>query len=414
MKTHHQFSFVLLVATLFWLTPALASGQAEKVLHAFERLDGVNPYFAGVIFDSAGNLYGTTTFGGEGCSGTGCGTVFELSPNADGSWTESVIHNFAGGTDGQSPLGGLIFDDAGNLYGTTSGNGAPGTVFELSPGLGGGWTEKILYNFKGGEDGSAPIGSLVFDPAGNLYGTTTGGGTHNGGTVFELQRVAGGTWNKSTIHNFRIGTDGHYPWGNLIFDPEGNLYGTTDQGGPHGWGIVFELTRTSGGVWAEHQLHGFGAKGDGAQPEEGLVLDASGNLYGGTVSGGSHGRGIVFELSPTSGGWAERIIYYFSSESSGWAPGGNLLLDSAGNLYGETFEGGTGGCIRGGCGVVFELSPMAGGPWKETVLMDASANIDGGVPWGGLTFDAAGNLYGTTYGGSGHGAYYGTVFEVTR
>ena len=239
MKTLRSLYFALPIAILVCLTPTRASGQSEKVLYTFlGGSDGAAPHFAGVIFDAAGNLYGTTSVGGgTGCGGAGCGTVFELSPNAGGGWTETVIHTFAGGSDGETPLSGLIIDAAGNLYGTTTGAGSSsGTVFELSPIAGGGWTHTILYTFQGGEDGLAPIGSLVFDAVGNLYGTTTEGGVYHispGGTVFELERRAHGTWNKRTIHSFGNGSDGYYPWGNLIFDTAGNLYGTTDQGGAH-------------------------------------------------------------------------------------------------------------------------------------------------------------------------------------
>jgi uncharacterized repeat protein (TIGR03803 family) len=416
MKALRCFYIIPLFATLLCFAPVLASGQTEKVLYTFQGgADGAEPYYAGVIFDSAGNLYGTTSEGGgEGCGGIGCGTAFELSPNPDGSWTENVIHIFAGGSDGETPLAGLILDAAGNLYGTTAGGtDSFGTVFELSPVAGGGWTENILYTFKGDRDGFAPIGSLVFDLAGNLYGTTTDGGTHSGGTAFEIESTTQG-WNKRTIHNFGNGSDGRYPWGNLIFDAVGNLYGTTDEGGSYAWGTAFELSPISGGLWAEHVLHNFGGAEKDAQPEEGLAFDSAGNLYGATLQGGAKGQGTVFELSPISGRWKKETLHIFVAVAGGVAPGGNLIIDSAGNLYGETFDGGTGDCIRGGCGVVFELSPTAGGPWKETILMDASANTDGGVPWGGLTFDAEGNLYGTTYGGSGTVAYYGTVFEVAR
>ena len=419
MKITHFARPLLLIATLVWLTSASASGQVEKVLYTFQGgIDGAFPYYGGVTFDALGNLYGTTAGGGE----WGWGTVFELSPDGAGGWTESVIHTFGSGNDGLQPLSGLILDAGGNLYGTTAGGGASGSgaVFELSPVAGGGWAESVLYSFKGGEDGIQPIGGLVFDPAGNLYGATTEGGAYYqnswGGTVFELAKNARGLWSKRTLHSFGSGIDGIFPWGNLIFDAAGNLYGATELGGPQGMGTVFELSTVTGGGWAEHQLYTFRATNDGAEPTEGLTLDAAGNLYGTTVLGGSKGWGTVFRLSPAVGGkWREQILHDFASESGGINPSGNLLLDSAGNLYGGTFSGGNGeGCIHEGCGVVYELSPLVSGNWKETILIDSSVNLDGGVPWCGLTFDASENLYGLTHGGSGTSAYYGTVFEITR
>jgi hypothetical protein len=243
-----------------------------------------------------------------------------------------------------------------------------------------------------------------------LYGATIGGGLYGGGTVFELKRAADGTWHKQVLHNFGNGNDGILPYGNLIFDAAGNLYGTTNKGGTYSeGGTVFELIPGKSGGWTERILHNFGGGG--------LVFDAAGNLYGAAgLGGGGQAQGIVFELSPASGGkWTERILHIFSSPfSHGDYPVGNLIFDSAGNLYGETFEGGTGNCIREGCGVVFELSPVSGGPWKETVLMGDSAAIDGGYPTGGLIQDSAGNLYGMTGGGSGTVAYYGAVFEITK
>jgi uncharacterized repeat protein (TIGR03803 family) len=417
MKTLHYFYPILLIATLVCLTPTWALGQSEKALYTFQGgIDGAFPYYGGVTFDAFGNLYGTTAGGGE----WGWGTAFELSPDSSGSWTESVIHTFGSGNDGQQPLSGLIFA-GGNLYGTTaSGGSGYGTVFELVPIAGGGWAENILYSFKGAEDGFQPIGSLVFDAAGSLYGATTEGGAYYqdswGGTVFELAKNTQGVWNKRVLHSFGSGNDGFFSWGNLTFDPAGNLYGTTELGGPHGMGTVFELAHVSGGAWAEHLLYGFKATNDGAEPTQGLTFDAAGNLYGTTFLGGSRSWGTVFKLSPASGEkWKEQILHDFATESGGINPSGNLLLDSAGNLYGGTFAGGTGeGCVHEGCGVVYELSPSLSGNWKETILMNSSVNLDGGVPWCGLTFDAAENLYGMTHGVSGTIAYYGTVFEVTR
>jgi uncharacterized repeat protein (TIGR03803 family) len=244
-------------------------------------------------------LYGTTVDGG---GVTSYGTVFELTPSAGGVWTETVLHTFAySGTDGYTPLAGLVFDASGNLYGTTVNGGAYkyGTVFELTPTAGGGWTETVLHSFNNkGTDGYWPYASLILDASGNLYGTTLNGGTSNVGTVFELTPTAGGGWTETVLHNFR-GKDGYNPNSSLIFDAAGNLYGTTVKGGHYGYGTVFELTPTAGGIWAETLLHSFNNNGtDGYWPYAGLIFDAVGNLYGTSYLGGAHGFGTVFEITP--------------------------------------------------------------------------------------------------------------------
>lgn len=332
-----------------------------------------------------------------------------------------MLHTFGGVGDGVEPLGGLIFDAAGNLYGTTANggsgpcNGRCGTVFELSPLIGGSWSEKILYSFADGEDGVEPISSLVFDASGNLYGTTVSGGAHRYGTVFQLRPDANGSWSERVLHSFGgSAKDGLSPECNLIFDAAGNLYGTTLAGGADNGGIVFELSPASSGAWIEKGIHTFGAGYDGNGPIGGLSLDAEGNLYGATD--GSGNDGTIFELSPTlSGGWTERILCDFKAFSGGGGPDGNLVFDAAGNLYGETYAGGLPGCVHGqGCGTAFKLSPTEEGGWKETVLDSFSVGVDGGLPLGVVVRDSAGNLYGTTFGESGGAAYYGTVFEITQ
>ncbi|MGA2903955.1 MAG: choice-of-anchor tandem repeat GloVer-containing protein [Candidatus Korobacteraceae bacterium] len=427
-------------------TPATSAVWTEKVLHSFDLSGGgVNPE-AGLIFDAAGNLYGTTTVSGT----YGQGTAFELTPAAGGGWTEKVLYNFgSNGADGSGPYAGLIFDGAGNLYGTTYEGGTYGwgTAFELTPSVGGGWTEQVLYSFcsqTNCTDGSYPFAGLIFDAAGNLYGTTARGGTSSGcsgsgcGTVFELTPTAGGGWTEQVLYSFCSQTnctDGSYPFAGLIFDAAGNLYGTTFAGGIHpsctlsgyaGCGTVFELSPREGGGWTETVLYSFGSGTDGGYPVAGLIFDAAGNLYGTTADGAyssSCGQicGTVFELTPTAdGGWTEQVLYSFCSQTNctdGYGPYAGLIFDAAGNLYGTTIYGGI-----YGYGTVFELTPTAGGGWTETALHsfgnDPAARVeDGAGPFAGLIFDAAGNLYGTTYGG-GNGTTCGpsgcgTVFEMT-
>jgi len=394
----------------------------EKVLHNFNDngTDGYTP-FTGLILSPAGYLYGTTAYGGTGSctvSGSvlGCGIVFELRPKAGGGWTETVVHSFNdNGIDGNTPYSSLTFDaHTGNLYGTTYGGGTYGygTVFELTPNGVGGWTETVVHNFNdNGTDGYYPFTGLIVDAAGNLYGATFNGGAYGVGTVFELTPSGGGVWTEAVLHNFNDnGTDGYQPYGaGLILDSVGNLYGTTVDGGAYGVGTVFELTPSGGGVWTETILHSFNDTPftDGYGPTCGLIVDAAGNLYGTTTYGGHHccgGYGTVFELTPTgAGSWTEKVLHSFEGKD-GEQPWAGLVLDASGNLYGTTYEGGA-----YGVGTVFELSPAVGGSWTETLLHSFHA-MGGSNPVAGLIVDAAGNLYGTTAVGGAHG--YGTVFEI--
>jgi uncharacterized repeat protein (TIGR03803 family) len=264
--------------TVFKLAPNQDGSWTESVLHSFNRSDGWSPQ-AGLIFDAAGNLYGTTVVGGASSDGT----VFKLAPNQDGSWTESVLHSF-NGSDGWVPYAGLIFDAAGNLYGTTveGGDTNVGTVFKLAPNQDGSWTESVLHSFHG-SDGAYPYAGLIFDAAGNLYGTTVEGDT-NVGTVFKLAPNQDGSWTESVLHSFN-GRNGQYPYAGLIFDAAGNLYGTTYGGGASADGTVFELAPNQDGSWTESMLHSFHGS-DGERPRAGLIFDAAGNLYGTTAGGG--------------------------------------------------------------------------------------------------------------------------------
>jgi uncharacterized repeat protein (TIGR03803 family) len=400
---------IAMFAAIFLVTGTRAVAQQEKVLHTF--IDNGQQGYApsgNLVFDNAGNLYGTTCCGGVYASAGG--TVFELTPQAGGGWTGKTLHSFGSGNGAYGPLAGLTIDAAGNLYGTAYYHG--GSVFELSPTAGGGWILKTLHAFNiNGAGGSAPHSVPIFDAAGNLYGTATSGGTGNG-TVFELTPTATGTWTETVLHKFRSKPDGASP-NSLIFDGNGNLYGTTGVGGAYEKGTVFELTPVAGGGWTESILHSFGAGTDGANPLS-LVFDGAGNLYGTTLQGGNgacsygaNGCGTVFELSPQTGGaWTETILLNFSTDGTeGWEPFAGLTFDAAGNLYGTT---GWGGVYT--YGTAFKLSPQGGGAWTETVLHNFGNGSDGEVPGSGLIFDAAGNLYGATGAGGIHND--GTVFEI--
>lgn len=402
---------VFFMAALF-LNSAWATDH-KTILLNFGN-DGGDDGGTSLVRDAAGNLYGVTNFGGiYQCGIYTCGTVFELSPAAGGGWTETILHNFGNGTDGSDPQG-LMMDAAGNLYGLTDEGGLHGfgIAYELSPSQGG-WTETVLYNFSSGGYGNFGSYSLVQDATGNLYGTIFSGGTYGAGLVFELSPNAGGEWTETVLHNFGNGSDGQYPEAGVIMDAAGNLYGVTYQGGTYcsalsGCGTVYEVSPGEGG-WTESVLHNFD-ENDGLHPWATLIMDASGNLYGTTNQGGSNcapfGCGTVFELSPGEGGvWSETVLLSFNGASDGWSPQAPLIRDAAGNLYGTTFYGGT-----NLYGTVFKLSPH-GGAWTETVLYDFGSGNDGGELSGGVVMDRAGDLYGTTgYGGTYN---YGTVFELT-
>lgn len=407
------------IALLVVLVLGARAAAKENVLYGFTGgADGGFPQ-AGLIFDAAGNLYGTTETGG----GSDNGTVFELSPAQGGGWTESVLYSFAGGSDGSNPVGGVIFDAAGNLYGTTTGGGANGigTVFELSPVAGGGWTEAVLHSFNG-NDGVAPSAGLVFDAAGNLYGTTASGGKPLFlGVVFELSPGAHGKWKEKILLELGKHPDGGGPRASLIFDSAGNLYGTA-SGGYEVAGSVFMLTPRSNGTWKETILHGFTGKSDGGSPLGPVVLDSQGNVYGTTNEGGyitgtypcAFGCGTVFELSRgAKGKWKEAVLYKFKGHEDGDEPAAGLAFDSAGNLYGTTDLGGGNGCsFQFGCGTAFELQPVAGGKWKERVLHRFKSSEGGQQPVAGLILDSAGDLYGTASDNGPGGA--GVVFEITH
>jgi uncharacterized repeat protein (TIGR03803 family) len=284
-------------------------------------------------------------------------------------------------------------------------------------------TEKVLYSFQNNStDGGLPYSALVIDKLGNLYGTTSAGGSNGGGTAFELSPSPTG-WTEKVIYNFasRKG-DGSYPVGGLIFDRAGNLYGTTYIGGSHNAGTVFELVPGAGGTWTETILHPFGSAGtDGGNPNGSLVLDAKGNLYGTTVNGGTGLSGTAFEVAKKpGGGWVEKVLHSFQNDGiDGRTPYSNLVFDNAGNLYGTTYDGGGSGNCSNGCGSVFELSPASGGVWSETIYTFNTCYTDCPIfVSGGLAFDSNGNLYGAGTHGNfstslclGDGTC-GTVYEM--
>lgn len=413
---------VALIALTFMLSGS-AWGQVKyKTLHTFWGGRDAYPHAPGLTLDAAGNLYGTSAMGGAFGAGQGYGTLFALTPYPEGNWVERILHIFYN-DDGADPRGSLIFDAAGNLYGTANTGGGSegcscGVVFKLTPISQGVWTYTVLHTFTGDNvDGANPDGTLIFDTAGNLYGTTEWGGK-GWGSVFQLTPNSDGSWTEHTLYGFDRGSEGGYPWADtLVFDTAGNLYGTTAYGGRpgcsprgngcYGLGVVFELIPNSDGTWTEKVLHSFTAGKDGATPTGRLVLDAAGNLYGTTFWGGaSNGNGNVYKLAPNPDGtWTEHVLHQFTAGKDGAAPFGGLRFDKAGDLYGTASAGGT-----YGYGVLFKLKPTSSGGWTYHVL-HAFKGAPGASPEAAPIFDAAGNLYGTT---NGNGTKtFGSVFKMT-
>jgi len=388
------FALTLISFTLISFTTAWAA--TEQVLYSFTGgTDGGQPWSVALVFDQAGNLYGTTEGGGL----YGAGTVFELSPGPNG-WTETVIYNFTGGSDGATPMGGVVFDASGNLYGTAHSNGnGSGTVFELTP-SGGIWTLSVLHSFVGyPTDGELPSAGLTLTPAGNLVGVTQFGGKYWGGvcgTVFQLT-PSGSSWSYGVFAQFNC-ANGQWPEDAVIADAYGDVYGTTYQGGRPGYGNVFEAF-PGGGIMS---FHAFNWKGPNS-PDSGVV-GCGGGIWPGlcatTSEGGKYYDGAVVKVVPYHG---LTVLHAFSG-SDGATPCGGLSYDAAGNLYGVTWAGGP-----SNNGTVFEITPaLKKWPFKS---LYAFSGADGSEPHTTLVFDNQGNLYGTTYAGGA--SNQGVVFEIT-
>ena len=346
-------------------------------IYGFSGPDGRQPQ-GNLVMDTAGNFYGTTIYGGaykSGCNNQGCGVVFRLSPPKNGgAWTETVLYSFSGGDDGANPQAGVILDSAGNLYGTTEfgGSNGLGTVFEVSPAQGGTWTEIVILSVF---EGLSPLGSLVFDDAGNLFGTTGSSGPQGGGTVFGLSPGPGGTWTYTLVYafdGFNGSQDGDGPGAGLIFDNAGNLCGTTEyggkyrQGGNFGYGTVFELSPNFDGTWTESILYSFAGGSDGAVPQTALAFDPAGNLYGTTLQGGSggfsclgNGCGTVFALVPDGqGGWNKRSFHLPGDGHLGVFPSvpGPPLVKN-GRVYVTTNDAANQAQCSGTCGTILQFTP---------------------------------------------------------
>jgi uncharacterized repeat protein (TIGR03803 family) len=361
-----------------------------------------------LVIDADGNLYGTSVQGGT----FGGGTVFELSPSG-GSWTHTVLYNFTGGADGGEPYKGVTLDTQGNLYGTavTGGGGSCeggcGVVYRVTK-SGGSWTQSVIHTFTGGNDGSGPGSPVAFDQQGNLYGTTPTGGGLGFGVVYEMKPGSNGTWSLKVIHTFTGGKDGLGGGASrLLVDASGNLYGVNTVGGAHGFGNVFELS-PSGSQWKFATLYSFQDQPDGASPYGGVIFDKDGNLYGTTYYAGANDVGTVYKLTHANGSWTETVIYNFKGGSDGDSPISTLVADAKGNLYGTTSDGGAAKC---GCGTIFGLAPGSAGAWTEKVVYRFPGAPEAGFAYNGMVSDPKGNFYGATvHGGAGND---GAIYQFT-
>ena len=406
---NYRRNHVVLSLIVLLFAARLAAGQ-DTTLYSFPAGVLSTSDISDLVRDAKGNLYGTRTYEPNFLGG-----VFEVSPATGGGWTEKDLYAFGanGDHDGYRPSVGsaLIIDSHGNLYGTTEYGGSfgVGTIYELSPKTDGTWTERVLFNFGGGNSnhGAQPEGGLVMDASGNLYGTAVDGGAGNSGAVYELSPQSNGSWKEQLLYSFSNGADGGGPKFGLTMDSSGNLYGTatTIGGSLTAPGLIFKLAPASGGTWTYSVLHNFSfsSKTDGYSPSGHLTLDASGNLYG-TIGVSPEAGGAVYELTPaTQGPWSEKLLYDFPAGGNAlWGPEGGVTFDSFGNLYGSASQGGLIGETPGG---VFELSPASGGGWTQSTIYEfgSLSDTDGANPLGNVIIDAQGNIFGATSG---------TVFEI--
>ena len=403
MKTALQMLATASVASLCVPAGHVAHAATTTVIYSFAGDEDGEYADTDLVRDAAGNLYGTTVQGGNSASGT----VWELSPS-NGSWTHSVLYSFSGGTDGGEPYKGVTLDAQGNLFGTavTGGSGSCeggcGVVYEVSN-SGGTSTQTVIHAFTGGDDGAGPGAGLTIDSNGDTYGTTPTGGAYGQGTIFRRHQGSGGAWKLKVLHAFTGGSDGIGGSAGRLVLVGKHLYSTATAGGDNGEGVAFELKQKPSGKWRFTPIYEFKGQPDGGFPYGGLALDNSGNLFGTTYYGGANGLGAVYRLARKSGVWSEKVLYSFQGGNDGEGSIGNLVIDSGGNLFGTTSDGGS-----AGDGVIFELSPAFGTKWKETVAHSFQGPPDGAYAYNGMVADGAGNYFGaTTHGGdSDEGAIY--------
>jgi uncharacterized repeat protein (TIGR03803 family) len=397
-------------ALLVGATHALAA--PERSIYSFQGgTDGGFPN-AGLIADASGNFYGTTTSDGTGHNGV----VYKLTPPAAGKtkWTETVLYAFTGGNDGGDPEARLLIDQKGALYGTTyqGGKKGLGVVFKVSQEKDGTWKETVLHQFTGKADGGAPWSTLIGDANGNLYGTASQGGSGVVGVVFELSPPSGpGGWTETVLYNFTGNNDGGEPYGNLVFGSDGALYGTSVGYGQFNYGTIYRLVPQNG-AWTFELLHAFTGGADGSTPRDGMISGPNGSFYG-TSAGFDNSQGTVFQLTPpkSGGDWTETPLYAFNGAGfTGNGPWATVSMDASGALYGTTL--GVGNTSNG---EVFKLTETAKNVWKATVLHGFKGGKNGQFPYSTVLIGAGGTLYGTAEGVAGQSGFYpGVVWKITQ
>ena len=403
MKTSNlRWKFLAVIAAMA-ASLAAVKAASTTVIYSFGGEDDGEYADTDLAVDSAGNLYGTTVTGGD----FGGGTVFQLSPTENG-WVHTVLYSFTGGADGGEPYKGVTLDAKGNLYGTAvtggSGNceGGCGVAYKLAK-SGSAWKQKVIHAFTGGDDGAGPGARLTVDRRGNLYGMAPIGGEFGFGTIYQISPAGGGQYALQVLHSFTGGADGATGSAGQMVLRHGRLYGVATAGGSFGKGAAFELTRAQGGDWSFKTIYSFKGQPDAGFPYGGLLFDAAGNLYGTTYYDGANNLGSVYELSPRpTGEWAETVLYSFTAGKDGNSSIGNLVFDPAGNLYGTTSEGGL-----SGIGTIFKLTNNSG-VWTESVVHSFRGPPDGAFAYNGMVVDNAGNFYGATVhgGADDEGAIY--------
>jgi uncharacterized repeat protein (TIGR03803 family) len=388
------FATMLLAATAW-------AANTTKLVYSFGGASDGEYTDTELVRDSAGNLYGSSVQGGT----FGGGTVFQITP----AGVHTVLYNFTGGADGGEPYKGVTLDSHGNLYGTavTGGGGGCeggcGVVYKLTK-TGSTWTQSVIHQFTGGIDGSGPGAPVAVDKQGNVYGTTPTGGASGVGVVYQI-KPSGSGWTLNVIHAFTGGTDGSGgSAGRFFIDTAGNLFNVCTTGGAHGFGVVYEIS-PGAGKWKFTALYAFKDQPDGASPYGGVVFDKAGNMYGTTYYAGAHDLGAVYQLTHSGATWTESVLYSFKGGLDGASPISSLVADAAGNFYGTTSEGGATTC---GCGVIYKLAKSTSGKWTESVVYRFPGQPSAGFAYNGMISGAAGSFYGATVhgGNSNDGAVY--------
>jgi uncharacterized repeat protein (TIGR03803 family) len=404
MTSAPNFALLTFAAIAALSMPPPARATTTDVIYSFAGDEDGEYTDTDLVMDASGNIYGTSVQGGD----FGSGTVWRLSPSGS-AWVHTVLYSFTGAADGGEPYKGVTLDAEGNLYGTavTGGSGSCeggcGVAYKLTN-TGGTWTQAVIHAFTGGDDGSGPGAGLTIGDDGDVYGMAPTGGALGLGTIYRMHPKKSGKWALDVIHTFTGGADGiGGSAGRLVFRGR-HLYGAATAGGVNGQGTVYELTPARTGEWGFRTIYSFKGQPDGGFPYGGLLFDALGNLYGTTYYAGANGLGCVYQLAPRHGGeWKEAVLYSFKGGSDGEGSIGNLVFDQTGNLYGTTSEGGT-----SGDGVIFMLAPLSRHKWHETVVHSFAGPPDGAFAYNGMVGDGAGNFYGATVhgGADDEGAIY--------